>query len=889
MTAARDEMTVNGAFQHLVEWSEAAPLPIWQRDAMRRLYGDSPLSAVEEEKLLKLVKQLYGIEVAAADEPKAVPLSKDHVPTFDENASSLTISSIKNVQRVNALAANQSLHFNEQGVTVVFGNNGSGKSGYARILKNVCRARGSEDVLHNVYDTKPIEPPSAEIAFSIGGKPQSILAWKSGEKSSEALSRVSVFDSRCAPIHVEEKNEAAYTPLPLQILKELSDIARRFKADLQKMSTALEGQCPASITSPKCDPTTKAGAFIKALNSESDLAVAEELASLSDQELKHIENLKHQLRHDPSKAIAIEESKHRRLLDIQQRIAQLKSKLDDIAQSRYQALLDTAKAKSEAAQIAATTAFKDEPLRGVGSDTWNALWAAARDFSESEAFKDLPFPVTDNAQCVLCQQPFTESAVSRMDRFEVFVRENSQVSAQEAMRDVADARSQIKETIIEPSHYSQDMYFFEHDLQLPEFASAVRRFYRTCKVRRGRMMSAEPGDSLNSLKALDATVLNLCFTESEKIAERIEALKAGIDPEERSKIIRELQEFTDRQYLAQILDDVKAEVARRQIAKKIQVAISDTDTTRITRKSNELADVLVTNAWRDRFASEVGRLGIHHLRIELQRDAGAYGAARFKLSLVRDRSVPLGTVLSEGEYRCIALAAFFSELATSDSKSALVVDDPISSLDHDHREAVASRLAEEAAAGRQIIVFTHDVFFLDLLTRHVSRCNATVKFRTVTRIPDNSRSGVVENGIPPNVAPSSVLADGLKAQVDQFEQAYVNGRQVTWNEQTNGFSIQLRKCWERAVAEIVSPVLERFNVQVDTKNIWQLAAVENSDCVQMRMAYKRCSELNHEKCAELGRSSPTPADYRQEIDCLKTWVQTVRTRQATAQANHPVV
>ena len=50
---------------------------------------------------------------------------------------------------VNALAEDQTLKF-APGLTIVYGDNGAGKTGYIRILKQACRARGQEEILGNV-------------------------------------------------------------------------------------------------------------------------------------------------------------------------------------------------------------------------------------------------------------------------------------------------------------------------------------------------------------------------------------------------------------------------------------------------------------------------------------------------------------------------------------------------------------------------------------------------------------------------------------------------------------------------------------------------------------------------------------------------------------------
>ena len=577
-----------------------------------------------------------------------------------------------------------------------------------------------------------------------------------------------------------------------------------------------------------------------------------------------------------------------RIKAIIQRVSRLTNCVDVAAVSTYSALLEAAQIKAEAAHVAATDAFTNEPLDGIGSPTWKALWEAARQYSD-KAYPESTFPKTDAAVCVLCQQELLPEGISRLNRFEAFVRDNSQKAAAEAKAHVAKTRLVFDSTSISKEQIEQDVTFVKDELGDADSAAELRTFYDSFVQRRDELLKCEIGLAWAAPQSLTEDPTAKLQANYERIAGRIAELIKAVNPEVRLALQSELRELEDRVFLKSVLEDVGTEIGRRQKLARVEAAISETDTNKITRKSTEFADSLITAAWRDQFAAEVSRMDIHHLRIELQREGGAYGAAKFRVALIRDNTIKLGMILSEGEFRCIALAAFFAELSTSDDKSALVFDDPVSSLDHEHREAVAKRLAAEAATGRQIVVFTHDVFFLDLLSRHAKTNNAAARFLTVNRLPDNSRSGAVDDGIPANVAPAEDLAEGIRRQVKQFEGLHAAGRLVQWNAQTNSFSIQLRKCWERAVAEVLSPVVERFSVGVNTKNLWQIAALEESDCVDMRMAYKRCSELNHEKSAELGRSDPTPSDYYGEVTAVKTWIQGIRAKQKLAQDNHPLV
>src|SRR5258708_31863099 len=95
------------------------------------------------------------------------------------------------------------------------------------------------------------------------------------------------------------------------------------------------------------------------------------------------------------------------------------------------------------------------------------------------------------------------------------------------------------------------------------------------------------------------------------------------------------------------------------------------------------------------------------------------------------QNVTLPRVFSEGEQTALGLAAFFTEAHLDASKSALILDDPVSSLDHIRRGLVAGRIAAFAET-RQVVVFTHDVSFVADLKREASGLGVAVGERSVT-------------------------------------------------------------------------------------------------------------------------------------------------------------
>ena len=215
----------------LVKWSKG--LPSWQRDALRRLYEHLQLTDTDISELLMLCKDAHKLLDDSETAPEFNPLAASHVPTGDTADDRVALLSLSDVCNVNALIPKQTLSFRAEGLSVIYGNNGSGKSGYTRVLKKLCRARMSEDILYNVYDSKPSDPASATVEFQLGANKQSPWKWTDGTTPLDDLSLISVFDSKCATVHVEKDNPPAYLPLPLQLLGELAQACLSVKGLLQ--------------------------------------------------------------------------------------------------------------------------------------------------------------------------------------------------------------------------------------------------------------------------------------------------------------------------------------------------------------------------------------------------------------------------------------------------------------------------------------------------------------------------------------------------------------------------------------------------------------------------------------------------------------------------------
>jgi wobble nucleotide-excising tRNase len=89
-------------------------------------------------------------------------------------------------------------------------------------------------------------------------------------------------------------------------------------------------------------------------------------------------------------------------------------------------------------------------------------------------------------------------------------------------------------------------------------------------------------------------------------------------------------------------------------------------------------------------------------------------------------------ILSEGEQRAVAIADFLTEISLNPANAGIVLDDPVTSQDHQRKECIARRLVREATA-RQVVIFTHDLVFLTMLAEAASRQSVDILTHWVER------------------------------------------------------------------------------------------------------------------------------------------------------------
>ncbi len=863
------------ALRDILSWSQDRPA--WQRDALRRLVLEGELSSTDFDELTALCKD---------SSLPGEPLVEGHISAQQTGAPTVSLKNLRGVQNVNALADGQSLNFIPKGVTIIYGDNGTGKSGYVRILKRACRARTAkgkeEPILPNIYDNST-GVQRAELEYQAGAQSQK-AEWKNGESTDDLLSEVSVFDSRTANVHVEETNDLAYTPFPMKLLERLVNACKNVKEQIDGEIATIKAQTPKSILNPACSPETGVGKLLNSLNKDTKPEAVTEIADLSDVEQARLAELTADFAQDPKAAARRLRAQKTRLETLQSALEVLSVSISPENVETLRNLETDLKTKYDAAKLASQELSKDEPLEGVGSDVWRTLWEAARTFSTKYAYTSQEFPVVDdNARCVLCQQELDQNAAKRLERFEAFVQDQTQREADAACRKLNDFRDSLIDTAISHADDLKERRFLSDELGNAMVAAAYRKFVILAKWRL-RQILLEGTEVSTVAPELSEVGSNAIIDGLET---RAKALLADDDSDERKLLRAELAELKDRQWLSGIKDDILAQIMRLNSIAELETAQKDTRTNTITSKNTALSEALVTERLRGQFAQEIDHLKLPGLAIELTQAGSQHGVSRFKVSLMQNKSKKAGKILSEGEYRCVALAGFMAELATNDSDSGIIFDDPVSSLDHLHREAIAKRLAAEGRS-RQVIVFTHDLPFFFLLRNACTRVDDSahktdIALRHIQKRPDGP--GYCRNETPDKAKKVSESLKAMRKHLSNVRVQYDNDPDSTdWLISSRGIVNSLRQTWEAAVEKTISDVLERFSSKVNTKGFAKLSAITEADATTMRQHYGQCSVLLHKISDALNPVAPTPEDIANELEALEQWLSAVLDRQGKIRA-----
>lgn len=863
--------------QEIHKWSQS--LPLWQQDAIRRLYVNRTLSPADLEGLFAMAKASFGIN--DPEKTEAIKLAAEEIAASSVPNRLVQIVAVKNLVNVNALAEKQSLPIGPTGLTIIYGENGAGKSGYTRVLKKACRARDqAEAILPDAR--KPAGkhgPPSAEFEVLIDGVAKPLL-WVGGENAPEELSEIAIFDSHCARAYVDNEGDFAYVPYGLDILEGLVKACTAVKAMAIKEISANSPNVAQFAGLVKTN--TNVGRLLSTLSSATKVNHVEELAALSQEELVKLETINKALAEtDPKQKAQILRNRASRFIALADRINAAASTVGDAKVQELRELVAKSNLAKQAAQLASKQ-FKETPglLPGTGGEPWEALFEAARTYAlishVGHAFPNLP---ADSA-CPLCQKTLGDDGVAKLAAFDGFIQQEAEKAAKAARAKAAEAYRAIEQA---PLNLSIDEALSEElENAFPQASSEFAAFQNATQNRRATAMQASGGAvAWDSIEALPNNPSVRLVDKAGALTAEAKAFEESMDVKARAEMVLQQDELNARVKLSETKDSVLEAVTKLAHNAKLKACADSISVTGISRKSTDLSEKMATQEVVDALNAELLALNVHELQVAMKPESPK-GKTQYKLRLQLPGGGTPSAILSEGEQRGIAIASFLAEVKLGKGRGGVVFDDPVSSLDHRHRWHVAARLVEESKT-RQVIVFTHDIYFLCIIQQQAGLAHATASTQCIGRGP--AGFGVQADRLPFDTLSTSKRVKALRGMRDHLAKVHKEGNAAEAMRLTREAYSHLRMAWERGVEEVLlQSTVTRFDEGVSTQRL-KGVVVEDGDVDAINAGMTKSSKFSgHDPAMSAQIPTPHPDELLEDINKLETWRASVTARADIVQA-----
>ena len=859
----------------ILTWTEKSLSP-WLGDAARRLFQqEDGLSPDDYEELYGMLKAANGLPNPLNLKPS--PLAAQHLPAAATAGQAIVLKCMRDLKNVNRIAPGQRLEFAPIGLTVIYGGNGTGKSGYGRVMKRACRARDQTETVHTDASDLSAQArvPEAVFDIEINGVPSSVK-WTAGSIPPEELSTVAVFDCHCARAYLTTEQDVAFLPYGLDVVENLAN----------KVLPELLRRLEAEIAAVNVDPQpfahlhgdTQVGRLVAAVSEKTDPEKIKKLGQLSEQEKARLSELDAALAEtDPvAKAKQLRLSAER-LKTFVAKIESAESWVSLAAVDKLKALDDAVVVAFKAEKVAAEALRSGEQLLpGTGDPIWKALFDAARRFSTECAYPATEFPYTGkDAVCPLCQAPLLDAG-ARLNRFEKYIQDDVATVAAQRRQCVEAARTKIAQATISIGF---DSSLTAEIAALDESLGAKILAYETAiEVRRTWMLTALTEHSFadpppfsehprQRLRDLAAAQLRVART-----------FEKAADQKKNAALKDERDELRARHNLSSCVNALVALIERMKLKKQLESCKKSLKTKPISDKSKDLAASAVTEALKMALDKEFTALGIGHIGTKLK-DRNDKGKIKLRLLLDLPTTNKLEEILSEGEQRAIALGSFLAELALSHHTGGIVFDDPVSSLDHWRRQNVASRLAEEATR-RQVIVLTHDASFLGQLRDEIENSGIPSSIQHLEWRGNNP--GHVSSGLPWE----HKSWDERITALEKTQKTLASHPWPTYPGESERRVIRdhyndLRATIERVVQDVIlNGVVKTFRDWIRVNYLEGVVGLEKSEQQEIQRLYQRCHSVvsAHDPSSAKNACVPSPTDLGKDLQDLRAVIAKVKGR-----------
>lgn len=786
--------------------------------------------------------------------------------------STARILSVSNIEGVGALSPQNEIDF-DRGLTVIYGENGCGKSSYVKILKALENPMNSQSILGNVFKETNV-PPKASIEFLIDDDIKTI-AWN---KSSTQSYPIQIYDSEVAQQFVEKKQEVIYEPKVLATITAMAAIYERLG---DKYNEQLNGEIK-SMT-PKAKDVTdhklvKSFEKISSVTGVADFVIAHSWSNeLAIEQETIIESLQES---DGKKSIERKRNQIKSVTRYKEDICTMMVYVSDLECSDYLSKRQNQIAMKAKADEIIEQSKNLSSILAFGSDEWKRMWESCLGYIRLH-HKEANIPLSEDGLCALCQQKVDDSTYARMESFEKIKISDAIECSEHANKLFAKKVKFLQEKIENTINFSE----VESTLQLAEISEPVQKsilgFYNSILSRCQWLLSCE-NDDISKLPILEnrRNIESFFDKTIEKLKAEIKVMDATISNRENQ--IERVNELVAIQWIADNFDKKKQQIILGSVISKCR-------TNTLTTLKKTLSKLLITEAYISKFKNEMQMLDEHgKIKVELTSAKPEKGKAYHQIVLSgieANGKHKNGEILSEGEFRVVSLAAFLADLSSWSSVMPFVFDDPITSLDHKFEDRVAKRLVR-LSTERQVIVFTHRLTFAKLLENNIDEFNADlIANHSLIRAKieqielRNNPLGKAQKPSYQNVGFKKALKKLISEDIAKIKKAQKLEDYSTADCLLQGVASSFRNLIEQSIEhELLHGVVTRYKHEVSSMKLPYLMALEREDIELFHEMMSKYSSFDHSHSLETSPQMPDIDAVESDVNTMLVWVDDYKRR-----------
>lgn len=838
----------------IVEWVKLQPY--WSQVIANSLLRGEKI----DDEILNKIYIIFKQELKLLNEP-LVKEKLEFLTISNSNDESVKMrwKSVSNVSGVNALKKGETLNIGEQ-VTVVYGENGSGKSGYTRLLNNTFVSRGDKSILANIFEEEALEPSASFCFEDMNGNLIDKLFPL--DRNSSLFNSVSVFDTVSAVHDLTKETELAFVPMEFNFFEDFIDA---FLAIKEKLENEIKENTKTNEFGDFFEKETVVKKIVQEINGETDFSQIKALANTSELEdiyKEKVSRKKDLLSLNINEKLKVYRKFKGDLIKIREKSEVLNKKYSDERINKTKELLIERSILKELSSKEGLAQLEGENIYNLGSPEWKEFIVAANKYNNS-----IDQEVID---CIFCGQNIEKVTV--IDKYWKYLKSTAEKNLSVAEKNIGKIKKDFDlqdiTLIVEESRLEE--WIKENSISLHRKLIEAEEEWQNINSNIVRSLTKKEWEEETKVYMFDISIFDETFEILEKTIQQLDAEKVN---KELKDIEEFINEFNNKLHLNNILPRIEVYINTMKwvsMAKKINMS-----TQKITNFQNKLFSKYVSKKYVQKFDIECNKLNAN-FSAEIQQ-RGRKGTTLNRLEIKGKKPIE---ILSEGEQRSIALANFLAETSLNDHNVCLVFDDPVCSLDYKRREVISKRLVEEAEE-KQIVIFTHDLTFLLSIQNN---CNAqNINFQTTTIRKLNIDTGIVQEGTVPwiSMTVKNRIAE-LNKRLQEIEKFHknINAQSIEdvyeYESKAKLWCELLRETWERSIEEILlNNSVQRFSPAIQTKSL-EKATFTKELYSEVNVGMTNCSNWVHDRAAGLGEEVPEPKDLRIYLESCNQFIKTNR-------------